>query len=256
MTQILERYLLLKLALMLLFTWICIPVFAGCTATPVTVCTTVSYKSNSFKATECNTTYYWDCDSGGGSSGGGSSGSGSNDPSDPQTGGGSSTGPANESEVTDCMNRIVNFSSVLYEFQDSRRPDHTGIDLAAANGTPLFSPVNGVVTNITDGIERNVNVESDPNNFIGNQIVIELDGARENGELIPGRIARVILDHLDEGLEVGLRQRVSIGQSLGGTDNTGNTNIGPHLHMSFQIYTGTAMQAVDPRDFIDHDRCN
>ncbi len=242
---------------------LCFELIGGCTPIPVTVCTTVAYKNKArvaSKRTDCHTTYYWHCGSSGSSSGGSSSGGSSSGGSQTGSGTTSGSGPSNSGEVVDCMKDVVNFSQVLYEFGDPQRPGHKGIDLGAANGTQLRSPVDGRVSSVTDGVPRDSNVGNN-GSFAGNQIVIIVDGAYDsNGNAIPGTINRVILDHLDPGIQVSQNQIVRAGDLLGQTDNTGNTNIGPHLHMEFQVYkqtpNGPQIESVNPRDLIDRETCN
>jgi len=124
----------------------------------------------------------------------------------------------------------------------------------------LYAPVNGRVVSITDGVPRGSNIQNG-GNFIGNQIVIELDGAFDSdGNAIPGTINQVILDHLDPGILVENQQLIQTGEPLGRTDNTGNTSIGPHLHLEFKVYkvgpNGPYAESINPRHLIGSDTCD
>jgi murein DD-endopeptidase MepM/ murein hydrolase activator NlpD len=96
---------------------------------------------------------------------------------------------------------------------------HSGIDLRAAVGTPLFSPVDGVVLAVESGSAgRILRIE-------------DADG---------GRVSLVHLDRID----VARGERVSAGQLVGATGNSGG--VAPHLHLEYRPAPWRTSSAVDP----------
>jgi murein DD-endopeptidase MepM/ murein hydrolase activator NlpD len=94
---------------------------------------------------------------------------------------------------------------------------HTGIDLAAKSGTPVYSATGGVVR-----------VGFDPDGA-GNFVVVSVDAH-----------ARVIYCHLSAVGAVN-GQTVSAGQVIGALGSTGRST-GPHLHFEVQVDG----RAIDP----------
>jgi murein DD-endopeptidase MepM/ murein hydrolase activator NlpD len=86
---------------------------------------------------------------------------------------------------------------------------HTGVDLAAPIGTPIYAWFNGTV------------VESPQDTGWGNQVFIR------QGDL------RIRYAHMDN-IEVVVGQQVSQGQRIGTVGNTGRTT-GPHLHLGLYL---------------------
>lgn len=93
---------------------------------------------------------------------------------------------------------------------------HTGLDLSMPIGTELRSPVDGVVKEIVDLGDKN----------IGKGIFIET----EDG-------STVIMGHLSD-YKVELGQKVSEGQIVGLSGNTGNST-GAHLHLGLKDEDGS-----------------
>lgn len=110
---------------------------------------------------------------------------------------------------------------------------HTGIDLAAPVGTPVYAVEDGVV--IAAGTIKNAY----GNEAYGNCILISHKNLNYS-----------FYAHLDK-VHVKAGQKVSIGQKIGSVGMTGNTS-GPHLH--FEIRTSPIWNRQNfrnPREFIN-----
>jgi hypothetical protein len=96
---------------------------------------------------------------------------------------------------------------------------HSGIDLAMPEGTTLRSIASGVVDRVYDGTGA-----------IGRGLSVKMpDGTR------------TIYGHMNE-VKAHVGERVSAGQILGSSGNTGNST-GPHLHFSMRNSDGSL---IDP----------
>jgi len=96
--------------------------------------------------------------------------------------------------------------------------DHTGLDFAAPEGTPVMATAAGEVTSTTY------------DSAYGNQIVVTHDDGTETWYC-----------HLSS-FSVSPGQSVAAGETIGAVGSTGNTT-GPHLHLEVHPYGGAA---VDP----------
>ena len=174
----------------------------------------------------------------------------------------SSPGPqeiVNAEDFVECFSQIIEYDGTR-EFGDqgTGQPIHEGIDLFAPSGTPIYSPVSGRVVTIIDGVPRDSNIET-TGVETGNQIAIEPDGAiietGTMGLMVDGAVWSALLGHMDpgfsnpSGLNIQENMCVEKGQLIGFSDNTGYTNIGPHLDITIhQRQTDhIAPQAIDPR---------
>ncbi len=117
---------------------------------------------------------------------------------------------------------------------------HTGIDLAVAYGSPVISPVNGVVVANVPGGQTNITNGVDTTGY-GNAIVVQ------SGDLY------LLFAHLSsEQVQVG--SIIQVGSLLGAVGNTGNvypppgTNGNPYAgtHLHFGVYDSTYGSWVDP----------
>jgi hypothetical protein len=104
---------------------------------------------------------------------------------------------------------------------------HSGIDLAARNGTPILAAANGTV--IQAGREAD------------GAVVVKI--RHDDGYV-------TLYGHLQPNLDVKVGDRVSRGQEIGAEGSTGNST-GPHLH--FALYD-KAGKAIDPTQYITSGR--
>ncbi|SCL50212.1 peptidoglycan DD-metalloendopeptidase family protein [Micromonospora peucetia] len=119
-------------------------------------------------------------------------------------------------------------------YKTPSRPTHTGWDVAASQGTPVYATAAGTV--------RDIKTNSYP-------------GDTSSGPL-PGRSGNSVhLNHADSYFSyyghlhrvlVSAGQQISCGQLIGLMGNTGNST-GPHLH--FEIHR-PRLTSVDPRVFL------
>ena len=101
---------------------------------------------------------------------------------------------------------------------------HTGLDFAAATGTPVFAALAGKV------------IEVGYAGAYGNNIVILHDNGRKT------RYAHLSSTNVKQG------QKVLRGEHIGAVGSTGNST-GPHLH--FEVFTGTGEESFrNPADFL------
>ncbi|MEU2031876.1 peptidoglycan DD-metalloendopeptidase family protein [Nocardia amamiensis] len=115
----------------------------------------------------------------------------------------------------------------------SRGGAHRGVDLAAADGTPIFSVSDGRV------------VAAGPASGFGNWIVV--DSVDTNG-----RSYSAVYGHMwDSGVLVRAGDTVAAGQHIGAVGSAGESS-GPHLH--FEIVPGgrfTGGRQIDPLPWLD-----
>lgn len=115
---------------------------------------------------------------------------------------------------------------------------HTGIDLAAPVGTPVYAVEDGVV--IAAGTIKNAY----GNEAYGNCILISHKNLKYS-----------FYAHLDK-IVVKAGQKVSIGQEIGSVGMTGNTS-GPHLHFEIRMSPIWNRQNFrNPREFINFSGSN
>lgn len=134
--------------------------------------------------------------------------------------------------------------TVTQEFGGS----HTGIDIYAPLGTPVYAPSNGVVTAIRTGSYRGDTGAGGA----GNYIIIEHNPGDSNQYLGYCPIKDYTrYYHLDSvGVSVG--QSVTQGQQIGTVGNTGNTQgpTGLHLHFEVRENSDSSGSAVNPRWYV------
>lgn len=107
---------------------------------------------------------------------------------------------------------------------------HTGVDFAVPTGTPIFAAKDGKVLEAKDGVAWG--------GSYGTSVIID------HGDGI-----RAIYAHLSK-LEVKAGQKVTEGQQLGLSGNTGNST-GPHLHLEVRVSPWKyANKDIDPAELI------
>ena len=117
-------------------------------------------------------------------------------------------------------------------FRSARRPNHAGVDWAAARGTPVWASKAGTVTQVVSNcVEGNRSCGG----RYGNHVFIDHGGGYES------RYA-----HLST-VSVSVGQSVSQGQEIGKLGNTGDST-GPHLHFEIR----QAGVALDPLRFVNN----
>ncbi|MGW0251415.1 peptidoglycan DD-metalloendopeptidase family protein [Nocardia goodfellowii] len=129
------------------------------------------------------------------------------------------------------LNRTMPMATGTFTVSDtfgSRGGDHRGVDMAAADGTPIFSVSDGKV------------VAAGPASGFGNWIVV--DSIDTNG-----RGYSAVYGHMwDNGVLVRVGDTVTAGQQIGLVGSAGESS-GPHLH--FEIVPGgrfTGGRHIDP----------
>lgn len=135
------------------------------------------------------------------------------------------------------LGRVWPMAAGTYSISDvfgSRDGGHKGIDLAAPDGTPIFSVADGVV------------VAAGPASGFGNWIVID---SVDPGN---GRSFSAVYGHMwDSGVLVRVGDVVRAGQHIGEVGSAGEST-GPHLH--FEIVPGgrfTGGRQIDPVPWLD-----
>ncbi len=136
---------------------------------------------------------------------------------------------------------------------------HSGLDLFAANGTPIYAPCDGKIIYAYDRVPRNVNIATTGDSGqIGNSIVIQPYGSEEfepeSRSYIPAMDAayHVVLEHLDPGFteQLGVRSGIHIqkGELIGFSDNTGQSTIDPHLHLGVKDGSNNMLDPLEVMD--------
>ncbi len=224
------------------------------------IITTISYHRSTSGGIEVGQATYMTCFTGGGGEGGVSTtgGGGSTSTGGGSTSTGGTTGTTqtvtNSAEFVNCLNQVVSYSNTYGFGLPTANGPHQGIDLFTGNGTEVLSPCDGVIERFVDNVPRNSNI-TNGGNPEGNYLRITPDHSFDrDGNLIPGAALIVTLGHLDPGFSqdfgIGVRRRVTRGMRIARSDNTGSTNVGPHLHLQI---TNSEGENLDPEKIIN---CN
>lgn len=118
----------------------------------------------------------------------------------------------------------IHVTSPFGAFEGLRKRPHSGVDLRAAVGTPVYAPSAGVVR-LADGVGHS----NDPG---GIELVIQLD----NG-------FRVGFAHLSQCVADKVGMKVTAGQLVAYTGATG-IGSGPHLHITLRNRSGDRIDAL------------
>ena len=126
---------------------------------------------------------------------------------------------------------------------------HQGIDIPMPNGTPIISAVNGTVIGKSIEIQKGEGVA-----------IMSLDIFQYKGQ---DCLLDTIYWHMQDGsIKVNVGDKVTIGQPLGLSNNTGMTT-GPHLHFAvipmatdgsrkaLESYSNGYHACVDPLPYLD-----
>ena len=148
-------------------------------------------------------------------------------------GSGYAFGADNMPTVTSANGKVLDYlqdtlkGNITGKFGEPREGGaHGGVDIATAEGTPILSPIPGVVSNI--GYE--------PAGY-GNYIQIKDDKGKYH-----------LFGHLKETPKLELNNRIATGQTIGMIGNTGHST-GPHLH--YQIDPESNHRALKDGQHID-----
>ena len=109
--------------------------------------------------------------------------------------------------------------------------NHGAIDLAVAVGTPVYATEAGTVVSV-----QAVPASNPKATAAGNVVVIEH----------PNQVHSLYM-HLSR-IDVPLNARVSQGQQIGLSGNTGSSSTGPHLH--WEMRQGRYGEKLNPLDFL------
>jgi len=113
---------------------------------------------------------------------------------------------------------------------------HKGIDIGAANNTPVIAIKSGTVRVVSNGCDNNGSLSNDCGGGLGNYVSID----HGNGVI-------AVYAHLfPNSITVSSGEVVIQGQKIAESGNSGTSN-GPHLHFGYQL-NGTY---VNPLDYID-----
>lgn len=120
---------------------------------------------------------------------------------------------------------------------------HHGIDFSAAEGTPVYSVSDGIVTDVVNWCKTGSLGDSCGGGF-GNRVYV----AYTNGD---GHTYYVIYAHLSSIGNVNVGDRVSAGSVVGYVGSTGSST-GNHLHLEVRVdSTNSGVETVNPSTFFN-----
>lgn len=138
-------------------------------------------------------------------------------------------------------------AAVTSQFRTDVRPDHHGVDMAAARGTPVVAASAGLVITAECDARHN-----------GEPYGCERDGSPEvrgcgwHVKILHAEHLATLYCHLQQRPEVSVGETVSTGQLIGYVGSTGNSSE-PHLHLEVQtgeLFTPPrSATATDPEEF-------
>lgn len=139
-------------------------------------------------------------------------------------------------------------AAVTSQFRSADRPDHHGVDMAAARGTVVVAASAGVVVNAE--CQARLHGETYGCDRDGSW---EVSGCGWFVKILHAHRTATLYCHLAEEPEVSVGDTVTTGQVIGVVGSTGNSSE-PHLH--FETQMGGAVSpprsatAVDPFEFM------
>jgi murein DD-endopeptidase MepM/ murein hydrolase activator NlpD len=114
----------------------------------------------------------------------------------------------------------------------SDRQNRYAVDIVVPEGTPVLAARSGVVMQAESAFDR---AGSDRDKFAGRANVVRV--LHDDGSM-------AVYAHLQEnGVYVRLGQRVSLGQQIAVSGNTGYSS-GPHLHFCVQVNRGMLLESI------------
>lgn len=138
-------------------------------------------------------------------------------------------------------------AAVTSGFRTDQRPDHHGVDMPAAHGTPVVAASAGLVITA----ECDARLGGEPYGC-GQDGSAEVRGCGWHVKVLHASHLATLYCHLQQQPEVSVGDTASTGQLIGYVGSTGNSSE-PHLH--FEVQTGQlftpprSATAIDPVDF-------
>lgn len=114
-------------------------------------------------------------------------------------------------------------------YRTKERPNHNGVDIASPTGTPIYAPLDGVVSSVWNDTT-----------YGGGNSIILLHGVDQN--------IRTGYAHLSK-FNVTKGKSVKAGDVIGFVGSTGRST-GPHLHFTLRYKQGGVFQEADPTTFL------
>ncbi|HEX8631146.1 MAG TPA: M23 family metallopeptidase [Catenuloplanes sp.] len=134
--------------------------------------------------------------------------------------------------------------SVGSAFRSSSRPDHHGVDIAAARYTKIWAATSGVVTTAACDIDRSKRYTCNNDGYPGK------GGCGWYVEILHASNVMTRYCHMVERPSVRVGQSVTAGQVIGRIGTSGDSS-GPHLHFEVHLNNdGSSAGAVNPVQFM------
>ncbi len=131
---------------------------------------------------------------------------------------------------------------IVSGFRTPERPNHNGVDLGAARGTPIHAAAAGTVTVVRCNVvpvDYGCDRDGSPG-ILGCGWYVDIDHA---GGIVTRYCHMLTQPSVQQG------QTVAVGQIIGVVGTSGNSS-GPHLHFEVHLGDHTAATATDPVPFM------
>ncbi len=130
---------------------------------------------------------------------------------------------------------------IVSRFRPPQRPNHDGIDIGAARGTPVRAASSGIViTAMCNASTGNCDVDGSPS----------VEGCGWYVEILHADEVITRYCHMGSRPAVTVGQMVQVGQALGQVGSSGNSS-GPHLHFEVHLNRELGSRgAIDPTAFM------